>query len=119
MVLHNNFEGLDADVNVDNLNNNLNYDLFRPDRIIPITEILRDLNINSNYFDELGFLNLFRDSNNLIILSLNICSLMNKVVHLRTFLDLVKEHNFKIDLILIQETWIISPQSCPSWKKKH
>ena len=64
-----NFDGLDNDeASLLNMNSNVNYDFLRRDRENPIADVLRDLNINSNYYDEIGFFNLYRDKNNLLIL---------------------------------------------------
>ena len=55
MVLPNNFFDLNDDVNPISLNNKIEFDLLRLDRENPIADILRDLNVNSRYYDELGF----------------------------------------------------------------
>ena len=102
--------GFNLDDDLENpMNNNLELDFLCPDRDNLIADILRDLQICSNYYDEDGFFDLYRNSDNLLILSYNICSLPSKFQRLKIFLSLIKENNFKVDIILLQEAYQFAP----------
>ena len=77
MVLPNFNVNLDDDLE-NSMNNNVELDLLRLDRNNLIADILRDLQICSKYYDEDGFFSLFRNSENPLILSYNVCSLPSK-----------------------------------------
>ena len=104
---------------VDDLNNNLNLDIFSNLNNNYLAPILDDMGISSRYHDLNTFTNLFSTSSNndrFLILSLNIDSLRSKFVNLSLLLDSLSKKNIKIDAICLQETYFfLSRTLSNSW----
>jgi hypothetical protein len=62
-------------------------------------------NIDSLYYDTNCFVNKFKNSNQPLILSINIQSLLSKHQELKTFITELKNNGIVIDVLVIQETW--------------
>ena len=94
--------------NLVELNSNNNYDL-RHIGLVSDSEyldILNDLDINSIYYDEDSYIGSFSNSNKIILMSLNICSIQSKFTEFNSLLDKLSENNSRPDIILIQESWV-------------
>ena len=94
--------------NLVELNSNNNYDL-RHIGLVSDSEyldILNDLDIYSIYYDEDSYIGSFSNSNKIILMSLNICSIQSKFTEFNSLLDKLSENNSRPDIILIQESWV-------------
>lgn len=73
---------------------------------IPYVEFLNDIDLNCAYYDEKSYVDSFSSSNNILIFSLNICSLQSKYTPLINLIDNFALNNAKPDIIMLQETFI-------------
>ena len=89
------------------LNNNFNYDLRHISLVdSDYLDILNDLDFNSTYYNEDSYINSFSNSNKIILMSLNICSIQSKFTEFNSLLDKLSDNNARPDIILIQESWV-------------
>ena len=93
------------------LNSILELDLLSPllyDNTL--SNILRDLNINCSYISEQDFCLKINSFNHEIFstLSINLASLPSKYTDLSLLLGIINSKDVKLDIILLQETWLTS-----------
>ena len=90
------------------LNNNFNYDLksLKLMNDLPYLDLLDEISVSNDYLDETKFISSFSNSNKIIIMSCNICSIASKFIELNNLLDKLSQNNSRPDIILIEESWI-------------
>ena len=73
---------------------------------LPYLDLLDEISVSNDYLDETKFISSFSNSNKIIIMSCNICSIASKFIELNNLLDKLSQNNSRPDIILIQESWI-------------
>ena len=98
------------------------FDIFNNPYFEDYQEFFNGFNHECNYFNENEFKNNFKDNlNNFYAISLNVCSLGNKFLKLKTMLDNLKSSNSVPDLLAFQEVWQhdMSSLSLPGYNLHH
>lgn len=88
------------------MNNNIDYDLYGNNCFL---EDFQDLNncLDCKYHSENSFINLYKNKNELLFLSINAKSLASKFLSLLSFLDNLSYKNIFPNIFAIQEVWRI------------
>jgi hypothetical protein len=91
---------LNSDPNLDFITSNFNA-LSTDDFINPYS----DSNISSHFYDNVTFINKFKNTPFPLILNLNVQSLVSKYTKLREFVSNLLNNHINIKIICLQETW--------------
>ena len=89
------------------LNSRDSHDLRSFDRLnsIPYVDILTDLELDCSYMDETAFVNSFSNTDNILVMSLNIQSIQSKFISFCSLIDKLAASKALPDFFLLQESF--------------